>query len=65
MDPSPEHAAAAELAAADDQWRRALGRYIELARSGATRAALAAAAAAVHKAAVERSRLEHAADDAA
>jgi type IV secretory pathway TrbF-like protein len=40
--------------AADDSWRSALGRYIELARQGARRAVLRKAAMAVHEAALRK-----------
>jgi hypothetical protein len=42
---------------ADDSWRSALARYIDLARQGARRAALRQAAAAVHEAALNKGRL--------
>ena len=41
---------------ADAAWHTALGRYIELARHGASSATLRAAAAAVHRAALARGR---------
>jgi hypothetical protein len=46
----------ATLAAADAAWRIALARYIELARQGAGRGMLRAAATAVHQAALHKSR---------
>ena len=42
---------------ADDSWRSALARYIDLARQGAPRAVLRQAAMAVHEAALTKGRL--------
>ncbi len=52
----PDAGTDATLAAADAAWRLALGRYIKLAREGAGRGMLRAAAAQVHEAALHKSR---------
>jgi hypothetical protein len=48
-------------AEADAAWRAAFARYLAVARTGANAAALRAAAAAVHAAALQRGRLATAA----